>query len=70
MKVKIIKAAKPTYWYASRIGQEFEVRKPTKKEIAIFFKSIQKGFAVVDTEKMDIITRGDFKIIKKTNTKK
>jgi hypothetical protein len=26
MKVRIIKASKPTYWYAGRIGETFEIR--------------------------------------------
>jgi hypothetical protein len=25
MKIRIVKAGQPTYWYADRIGEEFEV---------------------------------------------
>jgi len=27
MKVKVVKASKPTYWYSDSIGEIFEVRK-------------------------------------------
>jgi hypothetical protein len=32
MKVRILKASEPTYWYANSIGKEYEVEGPRKGE--------------------------------------
>lgn len=32
MKVKVLKCSKPTYWYANKIGQEFEVSQFTNDD--------------------------------------
>lgn len=45
MKVKIIASSLPTYWYADRVGEVFDVIEgnPTKKE-----KHVVVGFALGD----------------------
>lgn len=53
MKVKIIKAARPTYWYADKIGKVFEVSKiPThdRYPLAKTYEDHRAGTSFIDVK--------------------
>lgn len=58
MKVKIVKASQPTYWYAKHIGETFEVEDRTDSF----------GYSVINNEKFTLycIQQEDFEIITDT----